>query len=75
MLAILTTLIPFLSCGKWWVLLFALLAGMYIAIPTSMRNKQLYQALKEVPYFVCSMVVNLFRSKGASKKFIHTSHG
>ena len=75
MLAILTTLIPFLSCGKWWVLLIALLAGMYIAIPTSMRNKQLYQALKEVPYFVCSMVVNLFRSKGASKKFIHTSHG
>lgn len=75
MLAILTTLIPFLSCGKWWVLLIVLLAGMYIAIPTSMRNKQLYQALKEVPYFVCSMVVNLFRSKGASKKFIHTSHG
>ena len=75
MLAILTTLIPFLSCEKWWVLLIALLAGMYIAIPTSMRNKQLYQALKEVPYFVCSMVVNLFRSKGASKKFIHTSHG
>ena len=75
MLAILTTLIPFLSCGKWWVLFIALLAGMYIAIPTSMRNKQLYQALKEVPYFVCSMVVNLFRSKGASKKFIHTSHG
>lgn len=75
MLAILTTLIPFLSCEKWWVLLIALLAGMYIAIPTSMRNKQLYQALKEVPHFVCSMVVNLFRSKGASKKFIHTSHG
>lgn len=75
MLAILTTLIPFLSCEKWWVLLIVLLAGMYIAIPTSMRNKQLYQALKEVPYFVCSMVVNLFRSKGASKKFIHTSHG
>lgn len=75
MLAILTTLIPFLSCEKWWVLLIALLAGMYIAIPTSMRNKQLYQALKEVPYFVCSMIVNLFRSKGASKKFIHTSHG
>lgn len=75
MLAILTPLIPFLSCEKWWVLLIALLAGMYIAIPTSMRNKQLYQALKEVPYFVCSMVVNLFRSKGASKKFIHTSHG
>ena len=75
MLAILTTLIPFLSCEKWWVLLIALLAGMYIALPPSMRNKQLYQALKEVPYFVCSMVVNLFRSKGASKKFIHTSHG
>lgn len=75
MLAILTTLIPFLSCEKWWVLLIVLLAGMYIVIPTSMRNKQLYQALKEVPYFVCSMVVNLFRSKGASKKFIHTSHG
>ena len=74
-LAMLTTFIPFLSCEKWWMLLIVLLVGMYIAIPSSMRNKQLIGAIKEVPYFIIAMVINLFSFKGASKKFIHTSHG
>ena len=74
-LAMLTTFIPFLSCEKWWVILIVLLVGMYIAIPSSMRNKQLIGAIKEVPYFIIAMVINLFSFKGASKKFIHTSHG
>lgn len=72
---LITTFTPFLSSIKWWILLFVLLITLYIAIPPSMRNKQLYQVIKEVPFFICSMVLNLFRSKGASKKFIHTSHG
>ena len=75
MLCIIITLIPFLPSTKWWVLLFTLLIAMYIAIPKELRGKQLYQALKEVPFFIGSMTANLFRSKGASKKFIHTSHG
>lgn len=75
MFAVLTSLVPFLYGTKWWILLAVLLTGMYIAIPKSMRNRQLFQALKEVPFFVCTMILNLFRSKGASQKFIHTSHG
>ena len=75
MLCLLTTVIPMLSSMKWWTLLFILLITFYIAIPKTMKNKQLYQAIKEVPSFICSMILNLFRSKGASKKFIHTSHG
>ena len=74
-LCMLTTIIPMLSSMKWWTLLFILLITFYIAIPKTMKNKQLYQAIKEVPSFICSMILNLFRSKGASKKFIHTSHG
>ena len=75
MLCIICTLMPFLYSAQWWVLLFTLLVAMYIAIPKELRGKQLYQALKEVPFFIGSMTANLFRSKGASKKFIHTSHG
>ena len=75
MLCLLTTFIPMLSSMKWWTLLFILLITFYIAIPKTMKNKQLYQTIKEVPSFICSMILNLFRSKGASKKFIHTSHG
>ena len=74
-LCLLTTLLPCTSSMKWWFLLFILLTFLYIAIPKSMRNKQLYHAIKEVPSFVLNMVSNLFRSKGASRKFIHTSHG
>ena len=75
MICFITTLVPFLSSVKWWTLLFILLIALTVAIPKYMRNKQLYQALEEVPFFVCSMVLNLFCSKGASKKFIHTKHG
>lgn len=74
-ISLITTIVPFLSSTKWWVLLLILLVTLYIAIPKSMRNKQLYQAIQKIPFFICSMVFNLFRSKGASKKFIHTSHG
>lgn len=75
LMAVITTIIPFLSCTKWWGLLGVLLITLYTAIPKNMRNKRLYQALKEVPFFVITMIRNLFASKGASKKFIHTQHG
>lgn len=74
-IAFITTFIPFISCIKWWCLLLILIISLYIAIPQSMRNKEFYQALQEIPYFIISMIRNLFQSKGASKEFIHTSHG
>lgn len=73
--ALIATLVPFLSSAKWWALLLLLLITLYAAIPSSMRNVRLYRAFLEVPYFIIGMIRNLFRSKGASKKFIHTTHG
>ncbi|MBO5015573.1 MAG: glycosyltransferase, partial [Bacteroidaceae bacterium] len=60
LMAVITTVIPFLSYTKWWGLLGVLLITLYTAIPQNMRNKRLYQALKEVPFFVITMIRNLF---------------
>lgn len=72
---LLSSILPILSCIKWWSMLIILLIALYTAIPKSYLNKKLYQAFKEIPFFIYTMIVNLFRSKGASKKFIHTTHG
>ncbi|MGL5938566.1 MAG: glycosyltransferase [Phocaeicola sp.] len=60
---------------KWLVLLTLLLFTLYSAIPRTMKNPPFYDALKQVPLFIGMMLLNLFRLKGASKKFIHTKHG
>ncbi len=75
MISIITIFVPFLSSTKWWGIFFLLLTTLYFSIPKYMRGKKFYQALQEVPFFIFTMIRNLFRSKGASKKFIHTSHG
>ena len=48
---------------------------MYMAIPASMKNRELLKAIGNIPWFMCSMMFNLFRIKGAAQKFIHTRHG
>lgn len=73
--ACLSTLISPVASVKWWVLLGLLAIGMYTAIPASMKNRKLLRAAGDIPYFVCSMALNLFRMKGAARKFIHTRHG
>lgn len=75
LLSLLSLFIPGISSVKWWGVLILLLAGMYIAIPSSMKNKELFKAIRNIPYFVCIMILNLFHIKGAAKKFIHTQHG
>ncbi len=44
-------------------------------IPGDLDNKALEKAIKKVPVLFILMFINLFRLRGAHKKFIHTSHG
>lgn len=60
---------------KWWILFLILVLALFLAIPRTLLNKRLFVALFELPYSFLLMFCNLFRLKGANKKFIHTSHG
>lgn len=60
---------------KWWTLFIVLIVALLLAIPSSLFSKRLVIALFELPYSFLLMLCNLFRLKGANKKFIHTSHG
>lgn len=60
---------------KWWILFLILVLALSLAIPRTLLNKRLFVALFELPYSFLLMFCNLFRLKGANKKFIHTSHG
>lgn len=60
---------------KWWALLGLLLVTFGLAIPHDMDNRALEKAIFKVPVLFILMFFNLFRLKGAYKKFIHTSHG
>lgn len=60
---------------RWWALFVVLVITLLMVIPKSLFNKRLLIALLDLPYSFILMCRNLFRLKGANKKFIHTSHG
>lgn len=60
---------------KWWVLSLAQVAAMMIPVPAELANKQLLAAIMRVPGLAIDTFRNLFKLKGANKKFIHTEHG
>lgn len=60
---------------KWWILSLAQIAAMIIPIPEELLNKKLGKAILQVPELAFAMIGNLFKLKGANKKFIHTEHG
>lgn len=60
---------------KWWLLLFLLLCILLMAIPSELLTWRLVRAMVELPGSFIHMFLNLFRLKGANKKFIHTVHG
>lgn len=60
---------------KWWLLSVAQIAAMIIPIPKELMNKKTIRALLEIPVLAIAMITNLFKLKGANKKFIHTNHG
>ncbi|UXP32422.1 glycosyltransferase family 2 protein [Reichenbachiella agarivorans] len=58
-----------------WILLWALNAvSMMIAIPKDLYNKKLVVSILMLPKLFISMLLILFKIKGANKKFIHTEH-
>lgn len=60
---------------KWWMLLLALIVALLLAVPRKLYKIESFYALMQLPYYFLLMVLNLFRIKGANKKFIHTRHG
>lgn len=60
---------------KWWILSIAQVAAMILPIPGSRFNSQLGKAVVKVPMLAFTTIGNLFKLKGANKKFIHTEHG
>ncbi len=60
---------------KWWVLLMLLLFSLAFALPDYLVTKEFKRALRKAPLLFVLMALNLFRMRGAHKKFIHTDHG
>lgn len=57
-----------------WFLLLIYILALLIAIPRKYLNRKILFALATLPSVFMIMLVNLFRLKGANKKFIHTPH-
>jgi len=64
-----------MSAIKWWVLSIAQIAAMILPIPGHLFSKQLGKAIIKIPMLALTTIGNLFKLKGANKKFIHTEHG
>lgn len=60
---------------KWWILAVAQVIAMILPVPGNLFNKKLGKAIMQVPALALVMIANLFKLKGANKKFIHTEHG
>lgn len=60
---------------KWWILSLSQIAAMIIPIPKHLFNKQLGKAIMKLPILLFTTIENLFKLKGAYRKFIHTEHG
>jgi len=60
---------------KWWILLFILLSTFAMAIPDFLISNRNIGVIKKIPFLFILMFLNLFRTKGANKKFIHTHKG
>lgn len=75
LMAIIISIISLPLSLKWWISLVVLIATLCIAIPGKLWDKPLLKAISEVPLLFIMMAANLFRIKGADKKFIHTEKG
>lgn len=60
---------------KWWGLFATLVAALLLAVPACYYNYRLFSALLSVPHVFWVMFLNVFRLRGANKRFIHTRHG
>lgn len=73
--AILNTLFLSDFIFAWWGLFIVLAFTMFLAIPSTLLDKRLLKAVLSLPKVFILMFANLFKLRGANKKFIHTPHG
>jgi cellulose synthase/poly-beta-1,6-N-acetylglucosamine synthase-like glycosyltransferase len=59
---------------KWWILSAAQIMAMLLPIPGRLFDKRLGKAILRIPLLALTTFGNLFKLKGAYKKFIHTEH-
>lgn len=72
--AVVSLLIDWTRSLKWWMLLLMLLFALAMAVPDYLVDKSFKKAIRKIPLLGLMMAVNMFRTRGASKKFIHTEH-
>jgi cellulose synthase/poly-beta-1,6-N-acetylglucosamine synthase-like glycosyltransferase len=60
---------------KWWILFSILFFSLLIAIPRRFYTRQLLAAVCSIPMVFVTMLLSIFKLRGANKKFIHTKHG
>lgn len=60
---------------KWWLALFLLLCALSVAMPDELYNASFKKALRKIPVLFLLSAINMFRTKGVNKRFIHTRHG
>ncbi|OFY43543.1 MAG: glycosyl transferase [Bacteroidetes bacterium GWF2_40_14] len=58
---------------KWWALLVLMLISFAMAVPDFLITKRSLKAINRLPLIFIMMFINLFRTKGVNKKFIHTN--
>lgn len=80
MLGIMPLMLAFSLTGvgpswHWWLPATLLCyVAIVAAIPSAFFNKQLWNAVLKLPFIFFTMLLLLFKLKGANKKFIHTAH-
>lgn len=57
---------------KWWGLFIIMGITLCLAIPNKLVDDQFKKSIHKLPLLFFMMLMNLFRLKGAGKKFIHT---
>lgn len=57
---------------KWWSLFIIIGITLCLGIPDKMVDDAFKKSIRKLPILFVSMVLNMFRIKGANSKFIHT---
>jgi cellulose synthase/poly-beta-1,6-N-acetylglucosamine synthase-like glycosyltransferase len=59
----------------WTAILVVNILAILLSIPAAMYNKKMLKALLSLPSGFLYMALALFKTRGANKSFIHTTHG
>ncbi len=60
---------------KWWALCGVMVFAMLLSIPRCLYTFRLLASLFALPKTFLIMFLNIFKLRGANKRFIHTKHG